>query len=269
MDSAYLPRLVRGESPLLISVPHAGTAVPSPIFARFSAPASGLPDTDWFVDRLYGWAPGLGAGLIVAPLSRYVVDLNRPPDDRPLYSSKETSLSTSMVPLNTFAGDAVYRDGSEPDEQEVIARTANYWSPYHQRLREELDRIRRAHGHAVLLDAHSIRSRVPLLFEGQLPDLNLGSNGGLSAAPGLRAAALSVLQAGAHSVVLDGRFKGGYITRHYGNPAGGVQALQLEMAQSVYMQEEPPLWIDHRAEAIQVLLRSLVRMLMDWKPSHD
>lgn len=269
METVHPSRLIRGESPLLISVPHAGTAVPASIFTRLSEPASGLPDTDWLVDRLYDWAPACGAGMIVAPLSRYVVDLNRPPDERPLYSTKETSLSTSVVPLRTFAGDAVYQEGCEPDGEEVTARLNAYWIPYHQCLGEELDRIRRTHGHAVLLDAHSIRSRVPLLFEGKLPDLNLGSNGGQSAAPGLRARALSTLQGGTHTVVLDGRFKGGYITRHYGDPDVRVHALQLEMAQSGYMQEDPPLWLDDRVQTIQVLLRALVRMLMDWKPSDD
>ena len=267
METAHPPRLIRGQSPLLISVPHAGTAVPPPIFVRLTAAASSLPDTDWFVDRLYDWAPGFGAGMIVAPLSRYVIDLNRPPDDRPLYDARETRLSTGLVPLKTFGGGAVYQQGSEPDAQQVRERVNAYWEPYHRSLREELDRIRKHHGHAVLLDAHSILSRVPLLFEGQLPDLNLGSNGGLSAAPQLCTAALSALRGGSpYSVVMDGRFKGGYITRHYGNPKDRVHALQLEMAQSAYMQELPPLWMQDRVEAMQVVLRDFVRTLMDWKP---
>ena len=266
MEIAHPPRLIRGQSPLLISVPHAGTAVPPPIFVRLSSAASTLPDTDWFVDRLYDWAPAFGAGMIVAPLSRYVIDLNRPPDDQPLYNARETRLVTGLVPLKTFAGEAVYQRGSEPGAQEMHDRVAKYWDPYHRCLAEEIEHIRKRHGHAVLLDAHSILGRVPLLFEGQLPDLNLGSNGGQSAAPQLCAAALNVLRGGGHSVAFDGRFKGGYITRHYGNPYGGVHALQLEMAQSAYMQEHPPLWLQDRAETMQLVLREFVRTLMDWKP---
>ena len=268
MKSPHPPRLVRGDSPLLISIPHAGTEVPPSILSRLSALASGLPDTDWFVDRLYGWAPGLGAGMIVAPLSRYVVDLNRPPDDRPLYNAKETSLLTGLVPLTTFAGGALYAAGDEPDGREVNERVLAYWKPYHDCLQEELERIRKAHGHAVLLDAHSILSRVPLLFEGKLPDFNLGTNAGQSAAPGLRKDALTILQRKPYTAVMDGRFKGGYITRHYGNPNSGVHAIQLEMAQCAYMQEDPPGWIRERAEDVQSVLRGFISLLIDWRPVH-
>jgi N-formylglutamate amidohydrolase len=169
--------------------------------------------------------------------------------------------------LKTFGGDAVYQRGLEPDAVEVSDRVTAYWEPYHQCLQGELDQLLQCHGHAVLLDAHSILSHVPLLFEGKLPDLNLGSNGGRSAAPQLRAAAFSVLSDKAFSAVLDGRFKGGYITRHYGDPQRGLHALQLEMAQSAYMQELPPSWMRDPAEAMQDLLRELVQTLMDWKPA--
>ncbi len=256
----------RGDSPLLISVPHAGTRLPGDIRKILSAGARHLPDTDWHVDRLYEWALLEGAGMLVAPLSRYVVDLNRPPDDAPLYDPSATGLLTGLVPMNTFTAAPVYRSGREPDTQEIARRVKNYWNPYHQCLQEELKRIRHLHGHAVLLDAHSIRSKLPLLFDGKLPDLNLGSNGGKSAADFLLVSARLALDDPSFSLVVDGRFKGGYITRHYGAPHDGIHALQLEMAQSVYMQEDPPKWNAAIARPVQCVLQKLVQALMQWKP---
>ena len=267
--SGYTPHLQSGDSPLLISVPHAGTGVPPDMLEQLTADARPLPDTDWYVDRLYAWALEVGAGMLVAPLSRYVIDLNRPPDDAPLYDSPAATLLTGLVPTTTFSGAPVYAAGKEPDEPETIRRLEIYWRPYHRILHEELIRIRKCHGHAVLLDAHSIRSQLPLLFHGTLPDLNLGSNGRRSAAASLLAAARSALGDSPFSMVVDGRFKGGYITRHYGVPHESVHALQLEMAQSAYMQEDPPRWRDASAQPMQVILRRLVHSLMQWKPGND
>ncbi|HLF31672.1 MAG TPA: N-formylglutamate deformylase [Xanthomonadales bacterium] len=269
MNTVSSPRFKRGESSLLISVPHAGIKIPTGLLHQFMPAARALPDTDWHVDRLYDWAPGKGAGLLVAPMSRYVIDLNRPPDDTPLYDKTTSSLLTGLVPVRTFSGFPVYAPGHEPSAQHVRDRLERYWQPYHRCLCEELERIKQRHGYAVLLDAHSIRSRQPLLFDGALPDLNLGSNGGSSATRTLIAAASKALQGSRFSMVLDGRFKGGYITRHYGSPATGVHALQLEIAQSAYMQEDPPCWQDERAVSVQAVLHGLVEVLMQWKPNGD
>jgi N-formylglutamate amidohydrolase len=249
---------------LLVSVPHAGTELPRDLLERFSPAARALPDTDWWVDRIWRGVRELGAGMLVARYSRYVVDLNRPPDDTPLYDSA----STGLVPRETFDGEAIYLDGAFPDQAESAARVERYWRPYHETLAGELQRLRDLHGHVILLDAHSIRSVVPRLFEGRLADLNLGSHGGASAAPGLVRAAFGQLQDWrGFSRVLDGRFRGGYITRHYGDPANGIHALQMEMAQSVYMQEVPPRRRPDRLESIQRLANGLMKTLLAWKPS--
>jgi N-formylglutamate amidohydrolase len=263
VKEAYL--LVRGESPLLVSVPHAGTGLPSDIQQQLLPEARTLPDTDWYVDELWSGAVGLGAGLLVAQISRYVVDLNRPPDDRPLYPGA----GTGLVPEQTFNGAPLYREGAQPGQEESRRRLVEYWRPYHVALASELGRLRQRFGCALLLDAHSIRSRVPRLFDGRLPDLNLGSFDGASAAPELVVLASQCLRAwpGCTSVV-DGRFKGGYITRQYGRPADGVHALQLEMAQSVYMQEDPPARDPLRMAAAQTRATAFMEALLGWRPAH-
>jgi len=268
MKTVRKPLVHRGGSALLISVPHAGTDVPASLREQLSARGRVLPDTDWYVDRLYGWAASAGAGMLVAPFSRYVIDLNRPPDDAPLYDFSGTGLGIGLAPVTTFGGEPVYREGCEPDAAEISERMKTFWEPYHRCLRNELKRIRDLHGHAIVLDAHSIRSTSPLLFDGILPDLNLGSFDGKSASASLLAAARRSLNDAAYSLVVDGRFKGGYITRHYGNPGDDIHALQLEMTQSCYMQEDPPAWRDDLARPMQGLLKGLVQALMDWKPGH-
>lgn len=266
MKPGPCPRLAPGATPVLVSVPHAGTEVPEDIAGRLAPAAAALPDTDWYVDRLYEWAEGAGAGMLVAAASRYVVDLNRPPDDTPLYDRATTRLVTGVVPLQTFDGQPAYQPGEEPDPGEMAARIRGHWEPYHAMLRAELERIRARHGYAVLLDAHSIRHELPLLFAGSLPDLNLGTNGGQSAAASLIEAARQALAHDRFSLVVDGRFRGGYITRHHGRPETGVHALQLELAQRCYMQETPPRWIEKRAARLRQVLRGLVRALSEWNP---
>jgi N-formylglutamate amidohydrolase len=205
--------------------------------------------------------------MLIAPWSRYVVDLNRPPDDKPLYDQATSALLTGLVPARTFSGEEVYSE-DRPGEEETSKRLADYWMPYHNCLEEELSRIREQHGFAILLDAHSIRSHQPLLFKGTLPDLNIGSNSRSSADPSLIDAATRSLSQPRYSLVVDGRFKGGYITRHYGRPDKGVHALQLEMAQSAYMREEPPEWEAKKASGMMGLLEELVTTLINWRPSH-
>ncbi|WP_428262418.1 N-formylglutamate deformylase [Haliangium sp.] len=258
-------QLQRGHTPLLVSVPHAGTHVPAAIAARLSDPAHALPDTDWHVHVLYDFAAELGASVLVATHSRYVIDLNRDPAGVELYPGQD---NTGLVPLTCFDRAPVYRPGQEPDPADIEARIDAYWRPYHDALAAELDRLVAAHGHAVLFDAHSIRSRVPRFFAGTLPDLNLGSAGGTSAAPALRARAMAVLEAAAgFSCVCDGRFRGGYITRRYGRPDQSRHALQLEMAQQVYMDEAPPYrYRADLAERIRPSLRALLSALAAWTP---
>jgi len=253
-----------GESPLLISVPHSGTLVPQDIRDRLTGKARRLQDTDWYVDRLYDWVKDLGAGMLVANYSRLVIDLNRPPDNSALYSGH----GTGLLPVQCFDGSAVYLEGLQPDEQEEQLRLRDFWQPYHEQLRSSLAAIKRRHGFAILLDAHSILSEVPLLFEGILPDLNLGTHSGASADTDLISACFSVLDANSkYSSVLDGRFQGGYITRYYGQPNAGIHALQLEMAQHAYMSEQPPKYDSKLAGQVSVVLRELVSTLTQWSPA--
>ncbi len=253
---------------MLISIPHAGILLPPGLWDRFTDEARPLPDTDWFVARLYAFARDLGATMLIAKAARLVADLNRPSDDQALYSASQTHLMTGVLPLQCFSGTAVYRQGEEPDEFESADRLALYWQPYHDLLRDSLQDIRQQHGHAIVLDAHSIRAEVPLLFDGVLPDLNLGSNSGTSACPSLLNRAIRTLQASDYTLVVDGRFKGGYITRHYGQPEQQVHALQLELAQRAYMDESPPRWDEPRAQMLQTHLQNLLHNLIAWSPEN-
>jgi N-formylglutamate deformylase len=257
--------LQRGTTPLLISMPHVGTGFPSELAARYTARALEAEDTDWFLDRLYAFARELGAGLLVPRLSRYVIDLNRPSDNRPMYAGQN---NTELCPTRHFTGEAIYRAGQAPAEAEIGERVARYWQPYHDTLRAETERLRAEHGHAVLFDAHSIKSELPWLFEGTLPHMNLGTAEGRSCAPALRTALAAVLEAQRdYTFVVDGRFKGGHITRHFGRPEDGVHAVQLEMCWRAYMEETAPYrWHDARAAAVTPLLRALVRTMVEWRP---
>ena len=257
--------LHRGSSPLLVSVPHAGTALPPALRERLVPRAAAVEDTDWHLDRLYGFVRGLGASLIVPRYSRYVIDLNRPREDTPMYAGVN---NTGLCPTRFFSGDALYRDGAEPEAGEIAERVERYWTPYHDALSEELARLKASRGHAVLFDAHSIKSELPWLFDGRLPHLNLGTAGGTSCAPSLTAALANVLGTQQrYSHVIDGRFKGGYITRRHGRPADGVHAVQLEMSWRCYLDEaDPARWQADKAAAITPLLHALVQAMIDWQP---
>nr|WP_054019085.1 N-formylglutamate deformylase [Piscinibacter sakaiensis] len=254
-----------GRSPLLVSVPHAGRHLPDALRARLQPRAAEVEDCDWFLDEVYGFARELGAGLLVPQAARYVIDLNRPPADTPMYAGRN---NTGLVPTRFFSGEPLYLAGQEPGPDEVAQRRATWWQPYHDALRAELDRLKAVHGHALLWEGHSIRSELPWLFEGRLPDLNLGTVEGRSCTPALRAALARVLAAqDGYSHVVDGRFKGGHITRAYGQPAQGVQAVQLEMVWATYMAEAPPWRIDPaRLARLQPVLRSLLGAMLAWRP---
>ncbi|MBS0396595.1 MAG: N-formylglutamate deformylase, partial [Proteobacteria bacterium] len=218
---------------------------------------------DWHVERLYAFARDAGASWLEPSLSRYVVDLNRPPDDAALYPGQ---VSTGLCPTHSFDGEPLYA-GPVPQAPEVGERRRRYWQPYHDALAGLLAEARARHGHAVLLDAHSIRSRVPRLFDGRLPDVNLGSHDGRACAPGLIAGVTGVLGAQSRfSHVLDGRFKGGYITRHYGRPDLGVHALQIELAQAAYMEEPLGAYDERRAAPLRALLEQVVASLTGFTP---
>jgi N-formylglutamate deformylase len=256
--------LARGDSPLLVSVPHAGTALPAALRERLVPRAARVEDTDWHLARLYAFAHDLGASLIVPTYSRYVIDLNRPPEDTPMYPGVN---NTGLVPTRFFSGDPLYREGQEPGATEIAARIETYWRPYHEAVATELARLHALHGHAVLFDAHSIKSVLPWLFEGTLPHLNLGTASGGSCAASLAGALGAVL--GAHSRydhVIDGRFKGGYITRRYGRPTEQVHAVQLEMCWRCYLDEShPEEWHAERAAEATPVLRALVQAMIDWR----
>lgn len=248
--------LHRGTTPLLISLPHDGTAVPDGIAARLTHSARRVPDTDWHVSRLYDFARGLGASILVPKYSRYVVDLNRPPDDVSLYPGQNT---TGLCPHVQFSGEPVYLDGQGPDEGEVAERVEQYWRPYHQALAAELQRIHAQHGRAALWEGHSIRGMVPFLFEGRLPDLNLGTAAGTSCTPSLQSRLQAVLASrNDYDYVVNGRFKGGYITRQYGDPGNAIDAVQLEISQRIYMDEESFAWNETKASQTQQVLRALL-----------
>ena len=262
-DSVFT--LQRGTTPLLVSLPHTGTHIPEALRPLYVARSGDLEDTDWHLERLYAFAGDLGAGTIAPRHSRYVIDLNRPPENTPMYPGAN---NTELCPSRFFSGEPLYEEGRVPDPAQIAARRDAYWRPYHDALAAELQRLKAQHGHAVLWDGHSIKSTLPWLFPGRLPDLNLGTAGGTSCAPTLRAALMRVLDAQTRfSHVTDGRFKGGYITRHYGRPEAATHAVQLEMCWSCYMAESPPYEIDPlRAAALEPLLRRLLQTAIDWRP---
>ena len=265
MSDCEVFTLNRGQAPLLVSVPHAGTHIPADQRHRYTERALQVEDTDWHLDRLWAFVQQLGASLLVPRHSRYLIDLNRPCENAPMYPGRN---NTELVPTRHFTGEPIYREGMAPDAAEVRRRVAVYWQPYHDAITAELARLRGAHGHAVLFDAHSIKGELPWLFEGRLPDMNLGTVDGTSCAPALRDALAAVFATEPRfSHVVDGRFKGGHITRHFGRPADGVHAVQLEMCWSTYMDEAPPwAWHPARAAGVAPLLQRLVRAMIDWRP---
>ncbi len=255
----------RGRVPLLISMPHPGTRLTPAVEAGLVPEAMSLADTDWHIPQLYDFAEELGASVLEARYSRYVVDLNRPADDKPLYATA----TTGLYPDTLFDGRPLFRDGLAPSAQERARYLDEIWTPYHQTLSDELQRLKAEFGYALLWDAHSIRSEVPRLFDGRLPDLNLGTNSGASCAPALAARLqASCTQQKGFNHVFNGRFKGGYITRQYGNPRRNIHAVQLELVQCTYMDETEPFdFREDLAAPTRRVLKGLLQAALDWKGS--
>lgn len=248
-----------GDSPLLISVPHDGRNIPSDIAERMTPVALSIPDTDWHVAQLYGFGDEMNASMIIAKNSRYVVDLNRPMSDAALY---EGQVSTGLCPEQTFGGEDLYQDGGTVSATEKERRVENYWRPYHDQIDIRLRQLKERFGYALLWDAHSIPSYVPSLFPGELPELNLGTNDGISCPANVRDAIADVATSSSFSAVIDGRFRGGYITRHYGSPNNGQYAVQLELAQRCYMDEESQAFDEGLAERLRGTLREMLAAFM-------
>ncbi|GGH34757.1 formiminoglutamase [Cribrihabitans marinus] len=236
--------ITRGDSPIVLGLPHTGTWLPEDIRARLNDRGRGLDDTDWHIHRLYdGLLPG--ATTVRATFHRYVIDANRDPSGVSLYPGQNT---TGLVPLTDFDGEAIWT--APPDADEIEARRQAYHAPYHAALEAELDRVRAMHGVAILYDCHSIRSRVPYLFDGTLPDFNIGTNLGTTCATGIEQAVVAICQAAeGYTTVVNGRFKGGWTTRHYGRTDDGRHAIQMELAQTTYLETERAPWAYDTAKA--------------------
>ena len=253
-----------GDGPLIFSVPHAGTDLPADIAGRLTPHAATLPDTDWHVEQLYDFASEIGAGLIRANVSRYVIDLNRPPQDESLYPGQAT---TGLCPPIEFDGTPIYRDGGSVPDAEVALRRETYWRPYHDALTAEVARVKARHGYALLFDCHSIASQVPRLFPDLLPDLNLGTVHGASCAPALQEAIAQVMRDSGFTHVVNGRFVGGHITRHFGKTTENVHAVQMEKGQDSHLMDDGSNRLDPAKVAkLKPVLRRIAEAMLAWRP---
>ncbi|SDL95376.1 N-formylglutamate deformylase [Paracoccus chinensis] len=249
--------VVRGDSPVILGLPHTGTWLPDDILARLNERGRTLADTDWHIHELYaGLLPG--ATTVRATFHRYVIDANRGPEDESLYPGQNT---TGLVPVTDFDGQPIWTEPPTPDD--VADRLARFHAPYHAALSAEIERVRTKHGVAILYDCHSIRSTIPFLFEGVLPDFNIGTANGPSCAPAIEAAAQEAAAATGRPWVVNGRFRGGWTTRHYGRPETGVHAIQMELAQSTHLAAEaPPFELDlAKAAAMRKTLGEILARL--------
>jgi N-formylglutamate deformylase len=263
--SAPLFDLTSRDGPLIISAPHPGQVIPEPIARELTPDALAQPDADHVVHQLYDFAAELGATTLTATHSRYVVDLNRAPDDQPLYPGQ---FGSGLVPTDSFDGAALYQTGREPDAAARAQRVEGYWRPYHDELARLIRQTRDRHGYCLLWDAHSIAAEAPRLFEGRLPDLNLGSFDGRACPTALAQEVLDSVPADApYSRVLDGRFKGGFITRHYGAPADCVFALQLELSQDIYLGGDHRHLSPSKHAALRPVLRAMLETFLS--KAHD
>ena len=253
--SANIVSVTRGASPLVLSMPHPGTGLPAEVAPQLNARGQLVEDTDWHMRQLYGFTERFQPTIVEAQLSRFVIDLNRDPAGVSLYPGQAT---TELVPTTTFDGAPIWN--TAPDETEIARRREAYFRPYHDALAAEIEHAKAQHGFCLLWDCHSIKSVIPRLFPGTLPTLNLGTNSGASAAPAVEAAATAAMAGGAFTQVVNGRFKGGWITRHYGQPAEHVHALQMEIALSAYLEDEAAPWAfaPAKAASLQSALSTMI-----------
>ena len=251
--------VTQGDSAIVLGQPHGGTHVPDDIRARLNPRGQGLDDTDWHINRLYD---GLldGVTVVQSHIHRYVIDANRDPEGQSLYPGQNT---TTLVPETDFDGQPIWQDGQSPSDDEIAARRKAYHAPYHLALADELERVRNRHGVAILFECHSIRSSIPFLFDGELPVFNIGTNDGASCAAAVETAVQTVAErATGFTSVLNGRFKGGWSTRHYGRPETGIHAIQMELAQRTYMDEAAPwAWRADRADRVRPHLGQMLHAL--------
>jgi N-formylglutamate deformylase len=262
-------KVIRGDAPLIVAFPHCSTYVPDEIRARLTTPAIALRDTDWWIDQLYDFADGMGITTIRATVSRTVIDVNRDPDGVSLYPGQQT---TGLCPTTSFDNDPLWRAGQEPGAAEIAERRRSWFDPYHRKLADEIARLKASSPTVVVYDAHSIRSHIPRLFDGALPVFNIGTNGGQTCATELRDTVSRICATTAHSAVVDGRFRGGWTTRHYGRPSHGVHAIQMELAQRVYMAEAPshlddqppPDYDPIKAKSVRAVLEKVFAALIDF-----
>lgn len=259
----------RGKAPLMLGVPHTGTDIPADLAPRYVSLWRARKDADWWIDRLYAFAHDLDATIVRTTLSRSVIDVNRDPSGASLYPGQTT---TELCPTTTFDGEPLYLSGEEPGDAEIAERCDRWHMPYHATLATELERLRDAHGRVILYDCHSIRSSVPRLFEGQLPQFNIGTNEGTTCDPALEAAVERVCAGTGRSLVVNGRFRGGYTTRHHGRPETGIHAIQMELACRGYLDEPdmadetnwPTPWDPDRAAPLAAELRTVLTACLDW-----
>jgi formiminoglutamase len=257
----------RGSGPIILGFPHVGTYVPDDVMGRLNEVGQALTDTDWYVDKLY---EGIldDVTIIKAQFSRYVIDANRDPKGISLYPGQNT---TTLCPTTDFEGTAIYYPGDEPTPAEIEERRTHFHAPYHQAIADEINRLKTTRSDIVLFDCHSIRSQLPFLFEGTLPDLNLGTNEGQTCASEIERRAFEICNASPFSTVLNGRFKGGWTTRHYADPANGVHTFQMETAQSAYLEDEQAPWTfsDDKAAKLRPVLKSLLTMMQDYCAANE
>lgn len=255
----------RGDSPLILGLPHTGTDVPEDIARHLNDTGKALADTDWRIHELYAdLVPDVTT--VRTPIHRYVIDVNRDPDGVSLYPGQNT---TGLCPVTDFDGRDIYLPGKAPQPDEVVERRKRYHAPYHAALASELDRVHARHGFAVLYDCHSIRSRVPFLFDGLLPDFNIGTNNGTTCDAAIERSVVDICAAAqGYTSILNGRFKGGWTTRYYGRPDRDIHAIQMELAQSTYLRvEEPPWELDpDRSARLRVVLEAVLNALLEWRP---
>ena len=248
-----------------MSIPHVGEYIPDDIIEKLMPIAGFVPDTDWYLDRLYNFADDLGVSVLKANYSRYVIDLNRAPDSRALYPGAN---NTELVPTSTFLELPLYETSKKPDADEIISRKEIYWAPYHQHIMDTITELRDRHGYCVLFDCHSIKSVVPRFFDGILSDFNIGTAEGTSCDIELENLLSDTLSKYSNfSLAINGRFKGGYITRQYGKPEQGIHAFQLELSTATYMDEEPDFkWREDLAELVRPSLKDMMQVAVKWRP---